>query len=153
MSAAIQTSIPARADTTCPEDWEADFYFDAPAGETSRPLFPTQPHNRSGAMAGGRDGSSTNSGVPGPAISITERRELEKLLSTLPDLFFDEQMLEEPHARDAKEKLALKDLIRDIQASSRSLDVNVELCIGVGKRQLSGFQILWSVVAVGAVTG
>jgi hypothetical protein len=113
--------------TSSPEDWESDFDFDAP-------LFPTQTHRQ----GPDKDGPISNTTATSTVLSNTERRELEKLLSTLPDLSFDESLLEElDNHKDlsrkgggagvGKDKLALKDLLRDIHASSKLFDRHIEL--------------------------
>lgn len=112
--------------TSSPEDWESDFDFDAP-------LFPTQTHRQ-----GPDKDPISNTTATSTVLSNTERRELEKLLSTLPDLSFDESLLEElDNHKDlsrkgggagvGKDKLALKDLLRDIHASSKLFDRHIEL--------------------------
>ena len=125
---------PVRADpTSSPENWESDFDFDAPAGAFPMALFPQQSHGR-GASVGGvkNDGPAGKKSAAGhTAISSTERRELEKLLGSLPELAFDDHLAcsllsgERQHdsrgasslagaANHPKSKLALKDLIRDV---------------------------------------
>lgn len=127
----IKTQIVCLADpTSSPEDWESDFDFDAP-------LFPTQTH-RQGPDKDGHLCPISNTTATSTVLSNTERRELEKLLSTLPDLSFDESLLEElDNHKDlsrkgggagvGKDKLALKDLLRDIHASSKLFDRHIEL--------------------------
>jgi hypothetical protein len=122
--------VPSTDPISSPEDWEEDFDFDAPAVASTKALFPI-PQSRAGKPA-----PMTSNSVPSAALSTSERRELEKLLSTLPDWTFDESMLDSNNSKtDGRDKFDFKDLLRDIHATSKSFDRHIDQLALAAKAQ------------------
>eukprot|EP00961_Rhodomonas_salina_P265811 3592801-Rhodomonas_salina.2 len=97
-----------------PEDWESDFDFDAPAGESSNPISLTIHPTSAKSKQRSRDLAPPKQAKT--CISTAERRELEELHNTLPVLPFDPDSIECDTPRG--HKLTVKDLLRDIQSAS-----------------------------------
>ena len=102
------TLVGLRADPgTSPEDWESDFDFDS-----STSILPPPAATRSLMDASSPAGSS-----PRAAITVSERRDLEELLKTLPTYpRCSENILLQN--LPVISKLGIKDLLREMQSTS-----------------------------------
>ena len=109
------TLVGLRADpTSSPEDWESDFDFDS----TTTILPP--PATR----GAGLDPSPAAGSSPRVAITVSERRDLEELLKTLPTYSqFSEKLATSSLLQNlpAISKLGIKDLLREMQHTASFL--------------------------------
>jgi hypothetical protein len=108
------TLVGLRADpTSCPEDWESDFDFDS-----STSILPPPAAARGAGHL--QEPSPAAGSSPRAVITVSERRDLEELLKTLPtyaelseNVVVNDQIPSAPLT-----KMSIKDLLREMQHSN-----------------------------------